>query len=107
MHHGFVAGGVTVRMELADDVTDGARRLLVLACGEQPKFAHCVDDPALDRLQSVPDVGQRPVENDVHRVVEIGLFRKEPHRDLLDGMELEPALQNGWGAVLASGLGRW
>src|SRR5690606_7483831 len=76
----------------ADDVADRPRGLLVLGAGIQAQLAHRVDDAALDRLQAVADVGQRPVEDDVHRVVEVGLLRERTKRDLLDGLELESVL---------------
>ena len=52
-HHGFVAGRVAVRMELADHVADGARGLLVLLAGREAELAHRVDDAALHGLEAV------------------------------------------------------
>src|SRR3546814_8722948 len=46
-HHRLVAGGVAVRVELADHVADGARRLLRLGRRTEPQLAHRVDDPPL------------------------------------------------------------
>src|SRR3546814_2460521 len=48
-HHGFVAGRVAVGVELAEHVTDGTRRLLVLGIGVQPQLTHAVDDPPMNR----------------------------------------------------------
>src|SRR3546814_2660494 len=43
--------------------------------GRESEFAHGIDDSPLHRLQPVADLRQRAVENDVHRVVEVRLFR--------------------------------
>ena len=60
-----------MRMVVTEHVTYGARRLGVLGVGAEADLAHGVDDPPLDRLQAVGDVWQRPVVDDVHRVVEV------------------------------------
>ncbi|KPB79626.1 Uncharacterized protein AC506_0820 [Pseudomonas syringae pv. maculicola str. M6] len=73
-HHGFVAGRIAVRMELAENITDGTRRLLVLGVGPQAQLAHRVDDAPLYRFQAVADVRQGTVHDHVHGVVEVGLF---------------------------------
>ncbi|MNM85214.1 hypothetical protein D3C81_973240 [compost metagenome] len=61
-------------VELAEYVTHGTRRLLVLGVGVQAQFAHGVDDAPLHRLQAVADMRQGPVHDHVHGVVEVGLF---------------------------------
>ena len=73
-HHRLVAGGVAVRMELADHVADRARRLLVLGAGGEAELAHRVDDAALHGLQAVAELRQRAIEDHVHRVVEVRLL---------------------------------
>ncbi|MNN45174.1 hypothetical protein D3C81_1594940 [compost metagenome] len=73
-HHGFVAGRVAVRVELAEHVTDGTRRFLVLGIGVQPQLAHGVDDAPLHGLQAVADMRQGTVHDHVHGVVEVGIF---------------------------------
>ena len=75
VHHRFVARGVAVRVVLAEDVADRPGRLLVPGCavscaGPEPQLAHGVEDPALHRLEAVRDVRNRPVRDEVHRVVE-------------------------------------
>ena len=71
-HHRLVAGAVAVRMELADDIADRARRFLRLGAGVEAEFAHRIDDAPLHRLEAVADEGQGAVEHDVHRIVEVG-----------------------------------
>lgn len=63
-----------MRVELAEHVTDGTRRFLVLGIGVQAQFAHGVDDASLHRLQTVADMRQRTVHDHVHGIVEVGLF---------------------------------
>ncbi|MNM78349.1 hypothetical protein D3C81_902470 [compost metagenome] len=73
-HHGFIARRVAVGVELAEYVTHGTRRLLVLGIGVQAQFAHGIDDASLHRLQAVADMRQGAVHDHVHGVVEVGLF---------------------------------
>ena len=61
-----------MRVKLADDIANRARRFLVLGPGGQTQLTHRVDDPPLHRLESIADARQGAVENDVHRVIEIG-----------------------------------
>ncbi|MNO72104.1 hypothetical protein D3C76_630390 [compost metagenome] len=88
-HHGFVAGRVAVGVELAEHVTDGTRRLLVLGIGIEPQLAHGVDDASLHRLQAVADVRQGPVHDHVHGVVEVGLFGEVSQRAAFDAVQAE------------------
>ncbi len=88
-HHRLVARAVAVRMEFADDVADGARGFLVLVARRQGELAHRVDDAALDGLQPVAERGQRAVEDDVHRVVEVRLLGEDAKRLLLDAFEIQ------------------
>ena len=71
-------------MELAEHITDRPGRFLELCRGRQTQFGHGIDDAPLDRLETVADVRQSPVENDVHGVIEVGLFREMAQRKLLD-----------------------
>ena len=82
-HHRLVARAVAVRMELAEHVADGARRFLMLGGRRQPKFGHRIDDAPLHWLEAVADIRQRPVQNHVHGIVEVGLFGKAVQRQLL------------------------
>ena len=82
-HHGLVAGGLAVRMELAEHVAHRARRLDVLGCRREAKFGHGVDDAPLHRLQAVADVRQGAVVDDVHRIVEVRPFRVGAQRQPL------------------------
>lgn len=88
-HHGLVAGQIAVRMELAEHVADGARRLLVLGVGVQAQFAHGVDDAPLHRLQPVADVRQGAVHDHVHGVVQIGLFGELGQRPAFDPFQAQ------------------
>ena len=116
--HRLVAGGVPVRVELPEDVPHRARRLLetgpvrgvgppaggglgVAAHGRaQAQLRHRVHDPALHRLQPVGDVRQRPVEDDVHGVVEVRLVGELAHRPFV-GLRLQALHQVGRHVPLA------
>src|SRR5687767_15843893 len=71
-------------MELADHVADRARRFLRLRVRPQTELRHRVDDAALDRLQTVRNMRQGPIQNDVHRVVEVRLTCELADRKVLD-----------------------
>jgi len=94
-HHRLVTGGIAVRMEFADHVTDGARGFLVLLPGREAELAHRIDDAALHRLQSVGQARQRAVEDDVHRIVEVRLLGEGAQRLLLYAFEIEFVLHGG------------
>ena len=88
-HHGFVAGRIAVRMELADDVADGARALLVFLPGRETELAHRVDDAALHRLEPVGKRRQRAIEDHVHRIVEVRLLGEGAQRLFLHAFEIQ------------------
>ena len=57
---GVVDRGVAVRVVLAHHLADDAGALHMGPVGAQSHLVHRVEDAPLDRLQSVPGVGQRP-----------------------------------------------
>ncbi len=68
---GVVHGLVAVRVVLLQHVADHGRRLAVRAVGAVPGLEHRPEDPLVDRLQAVADVGERAADDDRHRVVEV------------------------------------
>ena len=72
---GVVQRAVAVRVVLAHHLADDRRALAVRAGRGQPHLAHRVEDPAVDRLEAVADVGQGARHDDAHRVVEVA----DPH----------------------------
>ena len=83
--HGVVGRRIPVGMVLTDDIPDDPRRFLVGLVPAVPHLAHGEEDPAVDRLQAVPDVGDRPADDDAHRVVHVGLLHLvfDVDRDIL------------------------
>ena len=69
-HERVVDGRITVRVVLAQNLPHHGRALLVVAAGLQPQAVHGEEDAAVHRLESVPDVGKRPLYDHAHRVVE-------------------------------------
>jgi hypothetical protein len=59
-----------VRVILAQHIADDGRALLVAAGGRQAGLLHRVQDPAVDRLETISDIRQRPLHDDAHRVVD-------------------------------------
>ena len=72
--HGVVGRRIPVGMVLTDDIPDDPRRFLVGLVPAVPHLAHGEEDPAVDRLQAVPDVGDGPADDDAHGVVHVGLL---------------------------------
>ena len=83
-HHGFITGAVTMGMELTQHVTHGTGGLFVLGGGLKAQLRHGIYNPALYRLEPVTHVGQCPVEDDVHGIVQIGLLGIIPEGDPLE-----------------------
>ena len=69
-HHGVIDGRVAVRVVLLDDFADHTCALRVLAVGSEAFLLHRVQDAALDRLQAVTNIRQRPVDDHGHRVID-------------------------------------
>ena len=63
-----------MRVEFTEHVTDGTRRFLVLGVSVQAQLAHGVNNTPLYGLEAVADMRQGPIHDDVHGVVEVGLF---------------------------------
>ncbi len=67
----LVDRGVAVRVVVAHHLADDARALRVAARRTEAQLRHAVEDPAVDRLEAVPDVRQRPPDDHGHRVVQV------------------------------------
>ncbi len=78
---------VSVGMVFADHVADDAGALLVGVARIEAQKPHGVQDAAVDRLQPVPGVGQRPVHDRGQRIGEIALFESLLE---VDGLDLAP-----------------
>ena len=81
---GVVDRRVAVRVELTHHVADDAGALHVAAVRPVAAVEHRVEDLAVDRLEPVPDVRQRPPDDDAHRVVEVGALHLHLEPDRLD-----------------------
>ncbi len=88
-HHGFVAGRVAMGVVLTEHVTHGTGGFLVLGVGIQAQFAHGIDDAALDRLETVTDVRQGAVHDDVHGVVQVRLLGEVGQRTAFDAIQAQ------------------
>ena len=64
---------VPMRVIFTNDVTNHSRRLLIRLVVVVTQLAHGVQHASVNGLETVPDVGQRPADDDTHRIVEIGL----------------------------------
>ncbi|OPZ49525.1 MAG: hypothetical protein BWY92_01398 [Firmicutes bacterium ADurb.BinA052] len=53
---------------LADDFAHYRSGLPVRLFSSEPNVVHRIENPAVDRLQAVPHVRQRPAHYDAHRV---------------------------------------
>jgi hypothetical protein len=69
---GVVDGLITVRVILADAVSDDAGALLVRAVPVVLQLVHREQRPAVHRFEAVAHVGQGPADDDGHGVVQIG-----------------------------------
>jgi len=70
-------------MVFAEDVTDDARALPVHTVPMDLLLVHRVENTAMDRFETVPYVGNRPPDDDAHRVVEVRASHLVFERDRL------------------------
>ncbi len=85
--HRVIDALVAVRVIFADHVADDARRLLVGAGRIEPKQAHRPQQPPVDRLQPVADVGQRARGDRRQRIDEIAFGKRGIERGFDDRRE--------------------
>ena len=78
-----------MRVELAEYVADGTRRLLELGPAAQAQLRHRVDDAPLNGLQAITDMRQGAIENHIHRVIEIRLLGELLQRAPFNVIEIE------------------
>ncbi len=76
-------------VEFEGVVADRARGFFRLRGRVQAELRHRVHDATLHRLQTVADVRQRPVENHVHRVIEVRLLGEFAERSLFGRVEIQ------------------
>ena len=72
-HQRVVDRGVAVRVILLQHFADGSGALAVALVVQHPLVEHRVEDPAMDRLEPVANVGQGAPDDHRHRIVEIRL----------------------------------
>ncbi len=68
-----VGGGVTVGVEVLDDLADDTRALPVSRVRTHAHLMHRIQHAAVDWLEPIARVWQRTLHDDAHRIVEIGL----------------------------------
>ena len=73
-HQGVVDGRVAMGVVLAHDVAHHAGTLHRGTVGARPGGIHAPQDAAMDRLQAITGVGQRPRRDDRHCVIQKGAF---------------------------------
>jgi hypothetical protein len=69
-HQRVVHRAVAMWVVLAENVTDYGGGLLIPAARYEAQFVHGIEDPAMDRLEPVTNIGQRPRNDDAHRIVD-------------------------------------
>ena len=69
-----VEGLVAVRVVLAHHLADDRGALAVRGARGQAHLVHRVEDPAVDRLEAVAHVRQRPADDHAHGVVEVAVL---------------------------------
>src|SRR4029079_11925840 len=75
---------VAVRMELADDVADDAGAFLEGRPWVETQQLHGVQQPSMNRLESVARVRERAAGDGRERVLQIALFQRFAQRNLFD-----------------------
>jgi hypothetical protein len=83
-----------VRVVLTDHVADDAGGFFVGLVPVVAKLVHRVKHAAVNRLETIPDIGKRTPHDDTHRVVQVGLAH----------FVFEVYMQNFFGELCHSGI---
>ena len=95
---------IAVRVVLAHHLADDRGALAVGARGAEPHLAHRVQDPAMDGLEAVAHVRERPRDDDAHRVVEV----RDAHLVLdADGSDVSQVVGHVVGLLRRLAGARW
>ncbi len=73
-HHRVINCNVAVRMIFSENVSDYRRRFSEFCRMPQTEFVHGIQNPPMDRFQTVPDIRKRARHYNRHRVVKVGFF---------------------------------
>ena len=76
-----------MRVVVAHHVADDAAALDVVAVRAEARVVHPVEDLAVHRLEAVAHVGQRPPDDDRHRVVDVAALHLGLDVDRLDPVD--------------------
>ncbi len=71
-HQGVVDGRLPVGMPLAHHVAGDAGALHARSVGAHAEVVHAVEDPSVDGLEAVAHIGQGPLDDDPHGVLQEG-----------------------------------
>ena len=111
-HEGIVDRTVTVRVIVGHRITDDLRRFSMLRVVIEAQLPGRIQNPPLNRFQSVTNLGQRASRNDGQRIVEVARLSRDAQWDG-DGIvenvdEIQLGLSSGtrFPAFTGSGLGR-
>ena len=85
--HRIIGRGVAMRVVLADHLAHHARRFLESAGGVELELAHGPQQAAMDRLQPVAQVGQRPCGDGGERIDEVSLGQRAVEGRIDDRVE--------------------
>ena len=83
--HGIINSGVAVRMIFAQNLANDTRGFFMGSVVADAHIVHGVQNSALDRLQPIPRVGQRPRNDHAHRIIQVGLLHFGINIDFLGG----------------------
>ena len=74
--HGVIDGLIAVRVVFADHVADNAGTFLETGVGVELEHPHGIEQPAVDRLQAIANIGQRAMHDGRQRVGQVALFQR-------------------------------
>ena len=83
-HQRIIDRLIAMGMELADDVADDAGAFLEPGARIEPQQTHGIEEAAVDRLQAVAHIGQRPVHDGGERIGKVALLERVAQPDRLD-----------------------
>ncbi len=78
----IIYGRIAMRMVFTDDITDDAGGFFIRFVPVVSQLVHGKENPAMYRLEAVPNIRKGSADDDAHGIIEIGFFQFAVNADI-------------------------